>query len=575
MLENIGKRIQAFMLIFIIVLLSLVMGIIGFGTPGSEGCAAEGPGYAARVYGETITEGEFRAAYTLTGFNRYPTDRARTLRLREYTLDGLIERALLVREGEQLGFTADPDEVTRKVAEDEVIYLSGPVDAPRDYPAGALQQNFRDRNGNFSADNLRRTIQYHLRRSVEEFVTWQVQETIANQVRETVTASVSVSPREAWDAYVQETERARLSYVRFDPAYYRERVEVTDDAVSAWMQAHADEVDAEYRRQRHRYTNLDEQTHARHVLIGVEEDASDEVRAEKRRLAEDLLRRARAGEDFAALARDNSTDEGSAQSGGDLGWFPRGRMVPPFEEAAFTIEPGTVGEALVESRFGFHIINVLGRRSGDVPEDEAKREVAEDLYRQARSAAMAEEAAGRALAYLREGHTTDELDERLLHDWAEQPVPAEGVEPTPEDESPEAEERDSRAPQVRETTNFGRSERAIPGPFDAGPLTTAAFEMSVDSPLPDAPLQLGDNWVVFRLDERMEATEEGFDDDTRDRLRRRLLSEKRLEVLSAYIGRLRARAEADGAIRINPSILSYGATDEEEEGADSEETASN
>src|SRR5690606_26213959 len=94
-----------------------------------------------------------------------------------------------------------------------------------------------------------------------------------------------------------------------------------------------------------------------------------------RREAEALLARLQGGEDFAALAREHSSDEGSAARGGDLGWFPRGRMVPPFEEAAFGNEPGTLVGELVESQFGFHIIEVLGRREGDVAEDEAKREI--------------------------------------------------------------------------------------------------------------------------------------------------------------------------------------------------------
>ena len=109
MWSKFGKQVQTFLLIFIVALLSVIMGVVGFGSPSGEGCATDsGPGYAALVYDKTITEGAFNAAYTLTGFNRYPTDRAQALRLREYTLNGLIERELLVREARRLGFTADP-----------------------------------------------------------------------------------------------------------------------------------------------------------------------------------------------------------------------------------------------------------------------------------------------------------------------------------------------------------------------------------------------------------------------------------------------------------------------------------
>lgn len=127
--------------------------------------------------------------------------------------------------------------------------------------------------------------------------------------------------------------------------------------------------------------------------------ASEAAREEARSLAEDLLERIREGEEFEQLARRYSEDPGSAQLGGDLGWFRRGRMVREFEDVAFAMRDGAVSN-VVESDFGFHIIKVERSRPGerqarhiliipDISEDDVERArtVAEQVAEEARSGA--------------------------------------------------------------------------------------------------------------------------------------------------------------------------------------------
>lgn len=91
-----------------------------------------------------------------------------------------------------------------------------------------------------------------------------------------------------------------------------------------------------------------EQVHARHILVETEDEAKK------------VQERLQAGEDFAVVAKELSTDTGSKEEGGDLGWFPRGAMVTEFEDAAFALEAGQTSEP-IKSSFGYHIINVIER----------------------------------------------------------------------------------------------------------------------------------------------------------------------------------------------------------------------
>lgn len=151
-----------------------------------------------------------------------------------------------------------------------------------------------------------------------------------------------------------------LAQVRQDVARRLSVDLLLDQEVRPALSVTADEVRAFYDENVERFQE-GESVRASHILITVPENASDEERQQARVRTEEILNRLHAGADFATIAREESEDPGTAPQGGELGFFTRGQMVPPFEEAAFSLEPGAIS-APVETPYGFHIIQVHERR---------------------------------------------------------------------------------------------------------------------------------------------------------------------------------------------------------------------
>lgn len=153
-------------------------------------------------------------------------------------------------------------------------------------------------------------------------------------------------------AYTQ-PERVKLAYVELSVDDLARTVQVSDQEVAAYYDAHPEEFSTAQERR------------ARHILFRVAPDADQQAIEEARAKAEAALADIRAGKDFAAIARAQSEDPGSAKQGGDLGYFGRGVMDPAFEQAVFALEEGGVSEP-VRSAFGFHVIKLENVRGGEV-----------------------------------------------------------------------------------------------------------------------------------------------------------------------------------------------------------------
>src|SRR6266568_1638799 len=171
-----------------------------------------------------------------------------------------------------------------------------------------------------------------------------------------------------------------------------EYVVLSTDALIASEQVSPEESNAYYESNVSRYGEP-EQRRASHILIAVKSGAGDAEQAKARERAARILSQARKSpESFAELAKKNSDDPGSASKGGDLGFFSRGMMVRPFEEAAFRLKRYELSD-LVESDFGFHIIKVTGIKPGKLKSlEEARPEIERELKKQRAARRFAEAA---------------------------------------------------------------------------------------------------------------------------------------------------------------------------------------
>lgn len=230
----------------------------------------------------------------------------------------------------------------------------------------------------------------------------------------------------------------------------------------------------------------------------IKPEASAEARAAARKTAEDVLRQLGTGGDFAVLARRFSADKGSGERGGELGWFRRGQMVRPFENAVYAMRPGETS-GIVETEFGFHIIRLDRIRAGE-------RQARHILIRpeiteadQSRARARADSVA----AAVRGGASISTLAERYGTPAAER-----GGDRIPLERLPPA-----------YVTAFGTAAQgSLVGPFQV-------------APTPDASA-----WAVARLTARQAAGEYTLD-DVREQVQARIQEQKMITQLVAELRR--------------------------------------
>src|SRR5580698_7190414 len=251
-------------------------------------------------------------------------------------------------------------------------------------------------------------------------------------------------------------ERRQIRYVVVDTAKITAGITVSDQDLQAYYDQHRDEF------------RVPEQVKVSHILIktplpspGAKED--EKAVADARAKAEDVLKQVKAGGNFSELAGKYSDDPGSAKNGGELGWIGRGRTVPEFEKAAFSLGKGQTSD-LVKSSYGFHIIHVEDKQDAHLKTlTDVKSEIEEKVKQE--KAARATEAAANALL------------SRARTDGFDAAAAAKGQSPIT-------------------TEFFGRTD-ALPG-LAANPQFMDAVFNEADKAPPDE-VQIPQGYVVFQL----------------------------------------------------------------------------
>jgi peptidyl-prolyl cis-trans isomerase D len=361
----------------------------------------DGTDQVARVGGTRITQQEFGQAL-----------RQRQEQLRQMT-GGKVDQAML-----------DSPEVRRAVLEqliDERVSYSAALKSGITVPVAELQSAivdipaFKDSNGKFSPERYRDLLRAQ-GMTEGAFESSLRKDMIINRNRE-LFAGTAFLPNAVVDRlYKLRKQQREVSQLVLEPGQYAGQVKVSDAEIKAFYDAHKQEFelpekvkleyvmltqeaalkqvsvsDEELKKafeERGSQLQKPEERRASHILIAVPQSATPEQKNKAKEKAQALFAEAKKSpKNFAALAKKNSEDPGSAVEGGDLGWAPRGRMVKPFDDAMFGMKAGDI-VGPIETQFGYHIIKLNEIRAAETPSFEALKPKLEEEVRKAKAARL-------------------------------------------------------------------------------------------------------------------------------------------------------------------------------------------
>jgi peptidyl-prolyl cis-trans isomerase D len=320
----------------------------------------------ATVDGQDITVGRFRRLYQQqmqayrNAYGANLDDRMlKQLGIEQRIVQQMVEEEVSLSEAHRLGITASDAEVRARILSLPAFQENGHFIGDQRYRQILNMQNPPLRATEFE-EQVRRGI-------------------VLEKLQTALTGWVSVSDKDVDGEFVRRNEKVKLGVVSFPADKFRDSVAATDAEVSAHFEANKDNykipekkkvryvlVDTNALRERtaisagdiQKYYQENEQQYSTpeqvtvsHILLKTE--GKDDAAVKKQ--IEDILAKARAGEDFAQLANKYSEDEGSNKKGGVYDYFGRGTMVKEFEDVAFSLQPGQISDP-VKTQYGYHII---------------------------------------------------------------------------------------------------------------------------------------------------------------------------------------------------------------------------
>lgn len=504
---------------------------------------------ACSVYGEDIPESSFRLLFILNGGKSIPIENQVKMNLRETTMEGLIERELLIFESNRLGLSIGEDDIDDHLINGQ-IFASKPIGNivqkyynyrivnneidPDSYFRSAFVDfmDFR-KNNVFQYNDFRSFVLHHLESNMKAFKHDQGKELLAHRIRQLIMSNVRLDEDEAYDYFEKANLKLDLSYMIFSPNYFKWDIDFSSNELSQWANTNKDRILQFYNTNSYQFLNLDRQAKVLQILFKKRPVSSDNHLPSSQSNVSRVVSSLNRGIDFEFLAKKYSEDKQSSRRGGSLGWISKGRLPAKLEEVIFSMNPGEISEP-IETDLGIHIVKLMSFREGDISLDDAEMEIAEKLYLEEKSSELARSKAIEALQLLKSG------------------TPFDSIYPYEKDD------KDPYAPKAQKTSSLGRNGSYISGIGEDSHLADIVFSLTSDIPFPNEPIKVGDEYFVIRLNNRTDPDRNKFN-QVRDKLMSQLLSEKKFDAVSSFVGALISRASDSGAISRNLKLLNYPA----------------